>query len=297
MMLALDIGGTKIAMANVVDGVCVDRRQLPMPPTETAFLQTLRTLASGRPAPSRAAVAVTGCFDGEQVRGINRRTIGFWQDYPLTECLQTLLGCPVTAINDAQAAAWGEYTVRGQDGGDLLFITLSTGVGAGLVLDGRLRIGRHGLAGHIGHAAVNVFAQDAPVACGCGRFDCLETVASGTALARQASRLAGQAITSAELFERARQGQAQADDLIDRAAAAVASAIANMHVGTDLDRVVLGGSVGLAAGMRERVERALAQLPVLHRVSVEAARLGADAGLLGASAWCTHLHEKAAGHV
>lgn len=296
MRLAIDIGGTKIAMANVVDGRCVDRRQLPMPRTEAVFLDSLRALASGRPAASRVAVAVTGCFDGRQVRAVNRQTISFWDDYPLIERLQALLGARVSALNDAQAAAWGEAGVRGVDAGDLLFITLSTGVGAGLVLDGRLRIGRHGLAGHIGHAAVDVFAQDAPVACGCGRFNCLETVASGTALARQASRLSGRVVSSAELFEQARQGQARAEDVLDRAAAAVASAVANLHVAIDLDRVVLGGSVGLAPGMRERIERAFGQLPVLHRVVVEHARLGADAGLLGASGWCDHLDARAAAH-
>jgi N-acylmannosamine kinase len=96
------------------------------------------------------------------------------------------------------------------------------------------------------------------------------------------------------VFEQARLGHAPSEALLDRAAAAVASAVANTHVGIDLDRVVIGGSVGLAPGMRERIERAFQQLPVLHRVAVEDARLGADAGLLGASAWSAHVDAKEA---
>jgi N-acylmannosamine kinase len=156
MRLVLDIGGTKIAAAHVADGLLQDRRQLPMPATEAEFMQAIASLAAGRPPIGSAAVAVTGYTDGTLVRGINWKTIGFWDGFPLVPRLVDLLGCPVTVLNDAQAAAWAEYEARRHEVKDLLFITLSTGVGGGLVLDGRLREGRQGLAGHVGHMAFDV---------------------------------------------------------------------------------------------------------------------------------------------
>jgi N-acylmannosamine kinase len=147
MTLAIDIGGTKIAAANVIDGVCHDRRQQPMPATEAEFLATIATLAAGRPAPARAALAVTGYTDGQRVRGVNRHTITYWNDYPLVERVGALLGCPVLAINDAQAAAWGEYTLRGSECRNLLYLTLSTGVGGPLLLPGFIDLHLHGGGG------------------------------------------------------------------------------------------------------------------------------------------------------
>ncbi|SEA01775.1 ROK family protein [Acidovorax soli] len=285
MTLAIDIGGTKIAAATVIDGVCHDRRQLPMPASEPEFLATLAALAQGRPAPALAAVAVTGYTDGERVRGVNRNTIAFWNDYPLVPRLRALLRCPVLALNDAQAAAWGEYGLRQAECSNLLYLTLSTGVGGGLVLDGELRRGAQGLAGHLGHMAVDVAPTDGPMVCGCGRRGCLETVASGTALARQATGRFGRVLGSAELFDRVAQGVPEAQDILWRAARAVASAVASAHAQLDLQQVVLGGSVGLAAGMRALVEAALAELPPLYRLPVDVARLGADAGLVGVAAW------------
>lgn len=288
MMLAIDIGGTKIAAANVVDGACVDRRQVPMPSNEEEFLQAIRFLALNRPQSTHAAVAVTGYTDGVYVRGVNQSTIPFWSNYPLVPRLRELLGCPVTAINDAQAAAWGEYLPRREQCRDLLFMTLSTGVGGGLVLDGALRLGASGLAGHLGHATVDVAPIDGQMTCGCGRQGCLEAIASGTALARQATFRFGCPVSSIELFRRALEGDSDAVAILDLAALAVARAIANAHAQLDLQRVVLGGSVGLAPSMADRIASALSRFPALYHVPIELALLGADAGLLGASAWASH---------
>jgi len=285
MILAIDIGGTKIAAANVVKGVCQDRRQLAMPTTEQEFLKAILQLARDRPQPTGVAVAVTGYVDGDVVRAFNQQTIPFWDGYPLIPRLTHMLGCSVGAINDAQAAAWGEYLLRQQCCQDLLYITLSTGVGGGLVLNGTLREGGHGLAGHIGHTAVDVAPIDAPVVCGCGRMGCLEAVASGTAMARQARHHFGHPLSSTELFDMARHGDHDALELVQRAARAVASAIASSHAQLDLQLVVLGGSVGLASGMLEWVQVALATFPRVYQLPVETARLGGDSGLVGATAW------------
>lgn len=285
MILAIDIGGTKIAAAHVVNGACIDRRQLPTPDTEAEFLQTIARLATGRPLPSGIAVAVTGYVNGDRVQSFNHKTISFWDGFPLIPRLAQLLGAPVVAINDAQAAAWGEYCLRKASCQDLLFMTLSTGVGGGLVLGGTLREGSHGLAGHIGHLAIDVPPIDAPSMCGCGRLGCLEAIASGTALARQASHRFGRSMNSSELLDSARGGDAVALDIVQRASHAVASAIASAHAQLDLQVVVLGGSVGLAPNMLNWIESALHRYPAVYHVRVERATLGADSGMLGAAAW------------
>ena len=141
----------------------------------------------------------------------------------------------------------------------------------------------HGLAGHVGHAPARLAPADGVSLCGCGRLGCLEMLASGTALARQASAVFQSPLDSAALFALAASAP-RAAAILDNAALAVAEAIAGLHMSIDLDAVVLGGSVGLAPGMLQRISTALAGLPLPCPPSLGAARLGADAGLLGAAA-------------
>lgn len=288
MLLAIDIGGTKLAAALVEHGVIVARRQVPMATDAARFAAALDALVDGWPAPERISVATTGYIDGGKVYPVNRAIIGFWNGFPLQQLLRERFGCPVVLFNDAQAAAWGEYCARrdmGEAGhpANLLFITLSTGVGGGLVLEHRLRAGPHGLAGHVGHAPARLPPADGVSLCGCGRLGCLELLASGTALARQASAVFRRPLDSAGLFALAAT-EPQAAAILDMAALGVAEAIAGLHMSVDLDAVVIGGSVGLAQGMLQRISTALAGLPLPCPPSLGAARLGADAGLLGAAA-------------
>ena len=288
MLLAIDIGGTKLAAALVDNTVIMARRQVPMATDAAGFAAAIDTLVAGWPAPERISVATTGYIDGGKVYPVNRAIISFWNGFPLEQLLRTRFRCPVVLFNDAQAAAWGEYCARrdmGEAGhpANLLFITLSTGVGGGLVLDHRLRAGPHGLAGHVGHAPARLPPADGASLCGCGRLGCLEMLASGTALARQASAVFQSPLDSAALFALA-ASEPRAAAILDNAALAVAEAIAGLHMSIDLDAVVLGGSVGLAPGMLQRISTALAGLPLPCPPSLGAARLGADAGLLGAAA-------------
>lgn len=290
MLLAIDIGGTKLAAALVESGNIVARRQVPMASDAVQFAAAIEALVEGWPRPEQVCVATTGYIDAGMVYPVNRNIISYWNGFPLHQLLRERFDCPVSLFNDAQAAAWGEYCTRRDDGigstthpASLLFITLSTGVGGGLVLDKRLRAGAHGLAGHVGHAPARVAPADGVILCGCGRLGCLEMLASGTALARQASAVLQQRLDSAALFALATTDP-RAAAIVDNAALAVAEAIAGLHMSVDLDEVVIGGSVGLAPGMLERIASALAGLPLPCAPPLSAARLGADAGLLGAAA-------------
>lgn len=285
MLLAIDIGGTKIAAAWVENGQVIERRQQPMATDPIGFMEAIGRLVLGWPTPEQVAVAATGYINDGKVHSVNQEIIAFWDGFPLAERLAERFACPLILMNDGQAAAWGEYQARqtavSQNSPDnLLFITLSTGVGGGLVLDRQLRIGPHGLAGHVGHATVSCQPTDGDLRCGCGRQSCLEKIASGTALGRQASAMFGRTMGSAELFNLALTDP-KAEAVIDNAAKAVAEAISNLHMTLDLSEIVIGGSVGLADGMLHRIRLALADEPTLMQVPVSAAMLGPDAGLIG----------------
>ncbi len=133
-MLVLDIGGTKVAAARWVDGQLQDRRQWPMPPSLEAWCQTLALVAGTYPGVSRVAAAVTGLTDGRVWSAVNHQLISFWDGYGLADALTQAWHCPAVLLNDAQAAAWGEFVSCDRQPGNLLFMTLSTGVGGGLVL-------------------------------------------------------------------------------------------------------------------------------------------------------------------
>lgn len=286
-MLVLDIGGTKVAAARWIGGRLQDRRQWPMPPTPEAWSQTLALMAGAYPGMSRVAAAVTGLTDGRFWTAVNPQLISFWDGYALADALTQAWQCPAILLNDAQAAAWGEFVASDRQPDNLLFMTLSTGVGGGLVLDGELRSGVRGLAGHIGHVSSELAPLDGDTRCGCGRLNCLEALASGTALARQASHLLGRRLDAESVFAGWHAGDPVCCRLLERAAQAVAQALADAHALLDLDEVRLGGGVGLAPGMIKVIRKAQQALPARFRVAVSPACLGADAGLIGVGHWAS----------
>lgn len=305
-LLVVDIGGTKVSSAWWRRGQLSQVRTRPMARDETSFVALLQDLHREYPDARQLGVAVTGRAVAGVVRAVNAAMIGFWNGYPLAARVAGV-GLPAPLLlNDAQAAAWGEFRAEGapvdprppdegrarggrdedpDSAGDLLFITLSTGVGGGLVLGGRLQSGAGGLAGHIGHVGSALRAVDGDQACSCGRRNCLETVASGTALARQGRHVLGRECTAQEVLARAQAGDVALQQVVDVAAAAVAQALADARALTGVARVRLGGGLGLAPVMVDAVERALRELPPLFVPALEPARLGADAGLIGVGWW------------
>ncbi|MBB1202499.1 ROK family protein [Enterobacteriaceae bacterium 89] len=278
--LAIDIGGTKLAAA-LVDGQSMTaRRELPTPASKTpqALQEALRDLLSPLvDQAQRIAVASTGIIHNGVLTAINPANLGGLAHFPLVEFLAEESGLPVTAVNDAQAAAWAEFQVL-PDGGDMVFLTVSTGVGGGVVQDGKLLTGSGGLAGHFGHTLAD---PNGPV-CGCGRRGCIEAIASGRAIAAQAKGdLVG--LEAKVIFAKAARGDSQAHELVARSAKAIASLIADVRAVTDCGTIVVGGSVGLAEGYLPLVAEYLAQEPEIYRASLRPAHYRHDAGLLGAA--------------
>ena len=273
-VLALDIGGTKVA-AGVVDqeGALRSRAVRPTPPQgdAEAVLSALLEAAAEVRTGGEVACGV-GC-GGPMTRGgeaVSPLNIPGWRDFPLRRRLAEAVALPVHVDNDAKALALAEGwrgAARGVDA--FVAMVVSTGVGGGIVLDGRLLEGAAGNAGHIGHVIVEPEGRTFA----CGAVGCLEAEASGSAIAARTGRPAADAPPS----ERARAGQ-----MVGRAVATVANLL-------DLRLAVVAGSVALGYG-EPFFAAAQAELDARARISFAAgarvipAGLGDEGPLVGAAA-------------
>lgn len=279
---AVDLGGTKIAAARIEAGQIVARLQEATDGAAGTAAQAdhiaalLARLGHSSGAPTGVAVTGRVTRDGHW-RAVNAGTLPSITGASLGAALRQRLG-PVALMNDAAAAALAEARFGAGSGIDTFaYITVSTGIGGGLVLNGRLVESANGLAGHIGF----VSSRHADGSCGSGRFATVESVAGGRAIAAAA---AGRAADAREVLDQARAGADWAEAIVARSAAAVATLAADLTAALGLERIAVGGSIGLAPGYLDRVRRALAGEPELFRPELVAAALGQNSALLGALA-------------
>jgi N-acetylmannosamine-6-phosphate 2-epimerase / N-acetylmannosamine kinase len=272
-VLAVDIGGTKTLVALVTGDQILESRRIVTQKARGpgAWLDAIAEAASDwRGGFGTAAVAVTGVVKGGRWSSLNPGVLAIPRDFPLIEELSHRLRVSVIAMNDAQAAAWGEFRLGAGKNKDMVFLTISTGIGGGIVLGGRLVTGRAGLSGHIGQVSVAV--DDG--------YKRLEDAASAGALERQAAARGHQTKGSA-IIDAAAAGEAWADDLVAASAERLAVALSSIQLAIDPDCFVIGGGLGLAAGYLDRVRRRLASVDEQMRPELRPAALGANAGLLG----------------
>jgi glucokinase len=233
LVLAVDIGGTKLAAGRVDgDGVLTDQRAVPTPAGGTAgeLWDVLARLVSAVRRGDEAVVGV-GCGGPMEPGGatVSPLNVPAWRGFPLRARLGTLTGLPVHIDNDAKALALGEGWVGAARGvSNYIAMVVSTGVGGGIVLDGRLLDGATGNAGHIGH----VIVEPAGRTCACGAQGCLEAEASGPSI-RTATGLDPQAVS---------------DDVRRRVGTLVGRAVATVANLLDLRLAVVAGSVALGYG-------------------------------------------------
>jgi len=182
-------------------------------------------------------------------------------------------------MNDAAAAAWGEYSfLPDKENIDaFLYVTVSTGVGGGIVLHGRPLQSASGLAGHIGFMTSCLGNEP----CGSGRFATVESVASGTAIGRTASAGKDKILTGYDVFQAHLSNDKAATAIVNTSAKAVARMIADVRALIDVQLVAVGGSVGLAEGYVALVQHYLDEEPSLFRPRLMPASLGTDSALLG----------------
>jgi glucokinase len=273
-LLAVDVGGTKIAAGVVTaEGDLVARAARPTPSggtPEAVFAALLEAVAEVRTGDEIACGV--GC-GGPMTRGgeaVSPLNIPGWRDFPLRGRLAEATGLQVHVDNDAKALALGEGwrgAARGQ--ASYLAMVVSTGVGGGIVLDGRLLDGDESNAGHIGHVIVEPDGRRCP----CGAQGCLEAEASGTAIAARTGAPAAEAPAE----ERARCGR-----LVGRAVASVVALL-------DLHLALVGGSVALGYGddffraaQQELSERA--RIGFADGARIQPVGLGDEGPLVGAAA-------------
>lgn len=281
--LALDIGGTKIATALIVNENIQQREQISTPQADsaTAMQQTLATiLQQYQDQFDYIAVASTGIINQGVLTALNPKNLGGLAHFPLKACLAKHTDKPIGLLNDVQAAAYAEYHHQKRQIANMVFITVSTGVGGGIILNHQLLTQPNGIAGHIGHS----LADPNGAICGCGRRGCVEAIASGRAIEAEAMQWQ-EPCTPKQVFERFRQNDPTATALVQRSAKAIANLIADQVISLDIQKVILGGSVGLAEGYLPLVQDYLTQFPIFYRCKLEPAFYGADAGLIGAALW------------
>jgi glucokinase len=302
--VAIDIGGTKLAGC-LVDGTgdVLHRTLLPTvgkSPDDgerlwgalAGLVEGLLAAAGDRPVIG-LGVGSAGPLD-LTVGSLSPVNIPAWRNFPLVDRLAGLApSVPVYLAGDGVCAAAGEHW-RGaaRDLDDVMMIVVSTGVGGGLVQQGRLFAGQSGNAGHIGHIVV----ERAGDPCPCGGFGCVEAYASGPSMAGWAQHNGwrrGEFPASAiELAADARDHHPVAVEAFHRAGRALAAGIVSAAAMCDLTHVFIGGGVSAAADLllpplREAYRRH-AGLDFLTRVTIERAELAAVAGLVGAGAIVFH---------
>jgi glucokinase len=310
LLAGVDVGGSTIAvlvtdlegrpMARVVVETIRDQPQQAAEQVAAAIRAACATAALDPRRLVGVGVGVPGRIDPEE--GVVSLALNLgWHDVPLRAGLESLLGIPCAVANDVRVAAAGlvERRVLG-DVDDLIYLSIGTGIAAGIVLDGKLHTGIRHLAGEIGHV---VMRDDGPI-CTCGLRGCLETFAAGPQIAQravaalatgEASTLAGIAairpITAVDVYAAARAGDALACRIADQAGRAVARVIYQLALGLDVERVCIGGGVSGAgeaffAPVRRELDRLRSQSPLaaeaLPNDMVQLMPPGSDAGVWGA---------------
>jgi glucokinase len=295
-VLAIDIGGTKLAAALVgEDGTVLRADRTPTPsqgPDEVfAALRDLIDRVRGDQTPLAAGIGSAGPLDSD-LGLVSPVNIKAWRDFPLTARVREAVGdVPVALGVDAHCFALGEFwTGAGRHVDHLLGIVVSTGVGGGIVLDGRLLLGRSGNAAHIGHVVVDQNGE----ACACGSFGCVETYASGPRMVARARQRGWRpdetGADAATLAADAAAGDPVAQQVFDDGAQALAAGIVSTALTVDLTFVVIGGGVSKAGPVLfdplQRWVKRLAQLPFVDDLTVRPAVLD-NAGLVGSAklAW------------
>ena len=240
-----------------------------------------------------------GSVDSEAGTVIGAYNLNWRTLQPIREQIEAGTGISFAIDNDANVAALGErWQGAGENDPNVVFITLGTGVGGGIVMDGHLLHGNAGCAGEIGHVTVDPHGFE----CTCGKVGCLETVASATGVVRVARQLAeeyagdsklkamlddGQAITSKDVFVLAEQEDALALMVVDKVCFYLGLACGNLGNTLNPSSIVLGGGVSAAGEfLRSRVEAYFNQFTfpqVRESTKVKLAELGNDAGVIGAA--------------
>ena len=311
-VLALDLGGTKIITAAVLStGEIVSRKysltladEGPWPIINRLSSAVAETMAQAKLKTSDIAgigIAAAGIIDTKEGIVTTSPNLPGWRDVPLRDIIAERLGLITYLINDASAAALGEHRFGAGRGVDnLIYLTVSTGIGGGIIIDGELYLGADGCAGEIGHMIIETHGPQ----CNCGKFGCLEALASGSAMTKESVRRLNQgekssiirlvdgrleSITAETVSLAARKGDSLACDIVARAATYLGIGLANLVNIFNPELIVIGGGVSkmgnmLLAPARKAIREIAFKLPA-RTARIVRARLGSNAGIIGAAVY------------
>jgi glucokinase len=304
--IGVDIGGTKVAAGLVdEDGNIVARARRDTPSHDPALVEgviveVVREL-SGKGEPEAIGIGAAGLVDAERSTVLFAPNLA-WRKEPLREVIEQRCQLPVVVENDANAAAWAEARFGAGKGEPyMIMLTVGTGLGGGIVLDGRLYRGRLGIAAEIGHMIVEPYGRR----CGCGNRGCWERYASGSALVREAQDLATvspivasgllqmaggrpEAITGLHVTQAAQEGDQAALEAFRVIGRWLGHGMATLAAALDPGVFVIGGGVCeagelLRAPVVETFEELLTAAGYREAPVIRLAELGGEAGIVGAA--------------
>jgi glucokinase len=286
MLAGIDLGGTQVRVALARS----DGQLIASFKTSTPLLGSPQRVVEwaaaeieghrGREKVRSVAIGAPGPIDVERGILVNPPNLPGWRNVPLAAMLRSAIGAPAHVANDADMAGLGEFT-RGAGRGtrNMVYITWSTGVGGGLIIDGQLHRGAHGTAGEVGHMIID---PNGPLD-QCGQHGCLEVFCGGANLARETGHPA------AELFAAAARGDKHAGMVVERAARYMGTALISLTNVVDPEMFVMGGGVTrswrLVQPMMLETLRSSPFIRPARRPLLRRARLGDRAGQVGAVEW------------
>jgi glucokinase len=292
--VGVDLGGTKI-LAGLVDetGTIVRTAELPTNAAdgpdavirrmeaairdviEDVHMSDIRGIGIGAPGPLNPRTGVV----------LSPPNLPGWKHIPLRQTIGERFHVPTFLENDANAAALAEYRFgAGKGTANMIYLTISTGIGAGLILDGKLYHGAGGFAGEIGHMVVDAHG----IECACGNRGCLEALSSGTAIARRAEQLLGRPSSAKEVAQLAAEGDPVAKTVLDEAFYHLGVGLVSLVNTFNPSKIVIGGGVSqigevmfqtLTDYVQHHAHPATASM-----VEIVPAKLGKYSGMLGGAA-------------
>ena len=312
--IGCDLGGTNMraAIVDVENGSTLYQMSIPtlardgheevMRRMAGLFLQMIEWAGMKKEEVGGIGIGVPGVLDLEKGETVFLPNLpGTWPHVPLSETIANLTGLPVALLNDVRSITNGEWLFGAGRGVDTLVVfAIGTGIGGGLVINRQLHLGIGGTAGELGHMTIDYSGAR----CGCGNYGCLETYASGPAIAAMGMKAVAQGLTTQisqlcnydlnqikpELIARAaRAGDETAMDIYERAGFALGIAAANICVSIGPRRIIIAGGVSqvgdlLLVPIRRTLRERVTVMPV-DQVEVVQSQLGNDSGVIGAACW------------
>ncbi|MBE6611060.1 MAG: ROK family protein [Ruminococcaceae bacterium] len=295
-VFACDIGGSKLMCGLVdADGAILDKEKIALPPDltpdalEGQLMRMYDILTARNPdcTPIACGMTIPGLADAKEGIWVYACFSGI-SDYPIAKRMGEKLGLPVAIENDVNACALAEQRFGAcRDCGDFLWVTVSNGVGGGLVLGGKLYTGAFGGAGEFGHIVVEEDGEPCP----CGHRGCMEAAAAGPAIAKRYHKLTGLSKSAAEIADLAREGDADALAVMHKTGEFIGKGLGKAASLLNLERYILGGGVMQSLDLMEKSIRSAFAKEAFERpnrqVKILPTALRYDAGLMGAAtmAW------------